>query len=231
MPDKRAYFKVDVGYLTNPKVALLAIERPQAVLLHLASIAYSAQHLTDGRVPLPLILRLNAATQEDADQLISCGLWESAGDGYVTVHDYLEHQRSAVEVKAATEKAKHAADVRWSASSMPDALLHAVPDAVPNGMPREREERDTNTARSRGSRIPQNFTATDELRQWAEEAGYGHLDLTAITASFNDYWLGVPGAKGVKLDWPATWRGWIRREASNPRAPRKPKVDQRPEGW
>lgn len=28
---------------------------------------------------------------------------------------------------------------------------------------------------------------------------------------FQDYWTAVPGQKGRKLDWLATWRNWIRR--------------------
>lgn len=28
---------------------------------------------------------------------------------------------------------------------------------------------------------------------------------------FRDYWIALPGAKGLKADWPATWRNWIRR--------------------
>ncbi len=28
---------------------------------------------------------------------------------------------------------------------------------------------------------------------------------------FRDYWIAKPGAAGVKLDWPATWRTWVRR--------------------
>jgi hypothetical protein len=30
---------------------------------------------------------------------------------------------------------------------------------------------------------------------------------------FKDYWRSVPGAKGVKLDWDATWRNWVRSAA------------------
>ena len=29
---------------------------------------------------------------------------------------------------------------------------------------------------------------------------------------FRDYWQAQPGAKGVKLDWLATWRNWVRNE-------------------
>ena len=27
---------------------------------------------------------------------------------------------------------------------------------------------------------------------------------------FKDYWIAQPGQKGVKLDWDATWRNWVR---------------------
>lgn len=34
-------------------------------------------------------------------------------------------------------------------------------------------------------------------------------------AKFRDYWIGVPGEKGRKLDWDGTFRNWIRRLAEN----------------
>lgn len=74
---------------------------------------------------------------------------------------------------------------------------------------------------------------TPEMIAWGRE-NYPHLNGEAITAEFVDYWRAVPGAKGVKLDWPATWRNWIRRkgeQASHPgRAspnPRRATTDER----
>jgi hypothetical protein len=32
-------------------------------------------------------------------------------------------------------------------------------------------------------------------------------------AKFRDFWIAKPGAGGLKLDWPATWRNWSRRAA------------------
>lgn len=29
---------------------------------------------------------------------------------------------------------------------------------------------------------------------------------------FRDYWIAQPGQKGVKTDWDATWRNWVRRQ-------------------
>lgn len=36
------------------------------------------------------------------------------------------------------------------------------------------------------------------------------IDLKLETHAFRDYWRSVPGAKGKKSDWDATWRNWIR---------------------
>jgi hypothetical protein len=36
------------------------------------------------------------------------------------------------------------------------------------------------------------------------------LDPEKTFASFADHWKSVPGTKGVKLDWDATWRNWVR---------------------
>jgi hypothetical protein len=86
--------------------------------------------------------------------------------------------------------------------------------------------------RKRGTRIPEGFAVDDEMRQWATENSLGHLDLQAITVEFVDYWVGVAGAKGVKLDWAATWRNWIRRKAQDaPRNVRPIRTAGLPEGW
>jgi uncharacterized protein YdaU (DUF1376 family) len=38
------------------------------------------------------------------------------------------------------------------------------------------------------------------------------LNPTVVFDGFKDYWASVAGAKGVKLDWSATWRNWIRNQ-------------------
>ena len=43
-------------------------------------------------------------------------------------------------------------------------------------------------------------------------------DLNPITVwdHFRDHWVSVPGQKGCKLDWFATWRNWVRNQWSKP---------------
>lgn len=58
---------------------------------------------------------------------------------------------------------------------------------------------------ARGSRLPEPF---DPDFQFAVDAGIQNTLEEA--AKFRDYWRAQPGQKGVKLDWPATWRNWCR---------------------
>jgi hypothetical protein len=62
---------------------------------------------------------------------------------------------------------------------------------------------------SKGSRLPDDFAITDDMREWAR-AKAPRCGVTDHEA-FVDYFRAAPGAKGVKLDWPATWRNWMRK--------------------
>ena len=69
--------------------------------------------------------------------------------------------------------------------------------------------------KQRGTRLPADWVLS---RAWAEQAREIGPTLTTeqiheIAAEFHDYWVAVPGAKGCKLDWLATWRNWVRKEA------------------
>lgn len=65
---------------------------------------------------------------------------------------------------------------------------------------------------TRGTRVPDPFEITPEMAEWARQH-VPSLDYQAVTEKFVDYWRAVPGAKGVKLDWTATWRNWLRTDA------------------
>lgn len=64
------------------------------------------------------------------------------------------------------------------------------------------------------------------------------MDLRREHARFIDYWLSVPGARGRKLDWPATWRNWMRTAWDNHEARQRRAgggqrmgTDERVQGW
>lgn len=66
---------------------------------------------------------------------------------------------------------------------------------------------------SRGSRLPEHWAPSPDLARWTvEHLGDPERCRTEL-ATFRDYWIAVPGARGRKVSWEATWRNWVRRAA------------------
>lgn len=73
---------------------------------------------------------------------------------------------------------------------------------------KEESKKDTSpSARSRGERIPTDFIPDIE---WAGTQGLPVNEATIEANQFTDYWRSKPGKDGLKLDWPGTWRMWVR---------------------
>lgn len=52
------------------------------------------------------------------------------------------------------------------------------------------------------------------MRTWGRE-NFPQVDGEKETAKFVDHFRAQPGQRGVKTDWLATWRNWIRRAAES----------------
>lgn len=76
--------------------------------------------------------------------------------------------------------------------------------------------------RPRASRLPTDWEPDQEGEAFAVEVLGSPVASRAEADKFRDYWRGVPGAKGLKLDWPGTWRNWVRRAAERPPTARAP---------
>ncbi|MBF0892506.1 hypothetical protein HKD28_13970 [Gluconobacter sp. LMG 1744] len=81
-------------------------------------------------------------------------------------------------------------------------LESAPADAPPAPAPKSEKPK-------RASRLLADWQPTPEQIQFAEA---NQVDPVRTAEVFRDYWLGVPGTKGCKADWDATWRNWVRRE-------------------
>jgi hypothetical protein len=62
-----------------------------------------------------------------------------------------------------------------------------------------------------GSRIPENFIPNDVASKVAVDLNLSNPAFQSELDNFLDYWRSVPGAKGRKLDWQATFRVWLRK--------------------
>ena len=61
----------------------------------------------------------------------------------------------------------------------------------------------------RGTRLAPDFALPDEWVSFCRQQR-PELDPREVFEGFRDYWIAQPGQKGVKTDWTATWRNWIR---------------------
>lgn len=63
----------------------------------------------------------------------------------------------------------------------------------------------------RGTRLPADSSLSED---WILFCRQERPDLVPsdVYAEFRDYWVAQPGQKGVKTDWDATWRNWVRRQ-------------------
>jgi len=131
LADKRAFAQFDVGYLDNPKIMEVFDASPIAICMHIASVLYSAQHLTDGVIASGPMQRKAGGSAADTKLLVDADLWHLPGhgceycpqppDGKVYVHDYTEHNRTSEGVKRSAEAGKKGAAARWNKNADPNA--------------------------------------------------------------------------------------------------------------
>lgn len=63
---------------------------------------------------------------------------------------------------------------------------------------------------ARGTRLPNDWVPEPLPDDFVRKHGITQDIVQNEFEKFVDYWAAVPGAKGRKLDWQATWRTWLR---------------------
>lgn len=72
----------------------------------------------------------------------------------------------------------------------------------------------------RGTRITEDWQPSELILKWAMRER-PELDHTKVIDEFKDYWIAIPGQKGVKLNWDSTYRNWVRRTRQTSDTPKK----------
>ena len=134
----------------------------------------------------------------------------------VNFHFYREKARKAaydaerVASGANAERMRTRADPRGPAQSR----AHPLSDSDSDSDSKSKRERARAARPAPRKRCPEDFRVTEELRAWASQQA-PDVDLDRETESFRDWEF-----KTAKVDWPATWRTWMR----------KAQVDAKPKG-
>lgn len=126
-------------------------------------------------------------------------------DGWI--HHRANKEIAKVGIKS--EKASESAKARWNKAKDAIALpTQSESNATHNTLP---ITHNTVVKQNRGSRLQADFCLTEDWKQFCR-AERSDLDPQKVFDGFKDYWIAKPGQQGVKLDWFATWRNWVRNQ-------------------
>ena len=96
-------------------------------------------------------------------------------------------------------------------------LANATASPKHSSEPESERKEEPNGSSKRASRLPANWTLPKPWGEWAMGEGMDEVSVRRQADRFRDYWLAAPGQKGVKRDWLATWRNWVRKAMEDTR--------------
>ena len=225
MSDKRTPWMKFYGadWRANAQLRLCSLAA-RGLWIEMLCLAHEAEPyghlLIAGKVPTVAQIAMQvAALPRDVEKLIAeleaADVFERSPLGAIVsrrmVRDRMKAERDAQNskgggnprLKGGVNPPDNPTDNGGDKAQMPDARCQ-IPEA------REESERVT-APRARGTRLPADWQSKPAEIDLAEQLLGSRAEITL--AKFRDYWAAKAGAGGVKLDWDATWRNWIRREA------------------
>ena len=126
-----------------------------------------------------------------------------------------------------SEKQSRNAKERWAQNNKNKNLADATAMPPQSQLQSQEEKKDIEVAASslrseatKGTRLSEDWQPSPDNLRFAESEGFSASEIEREAAKFRDYWIGRAGAGGVKRDWCATWRNWIR----------KAKTERKPNG-
>lgn len=186
----------------SPEPGVLLVAENEPMDEHdLADIA--AMPVRDVEKALPLFERAGMLHRDDA------GAW--------VVTNWSGRQYESDNVTARTRKHRSKEHGRNVPTNVPTSTVgtdqKTETDTDTENPPSSPPSESPSATAQRGTRIPEPFTVTADMRDWVERECAG-LDWRRETEQFVDYWRAATGQKATKRDWPATWRTWMRRAAA-----------------
>lgn len=214
--DQRLYMTFPIDFWKHEKVRRLS---DAAFRAFVEANGHSRERETDGVIEVDdaEFIWDASALQELCKSHPTRPLLYNDGESYV-IRDYAEHQFTKADRDDLSQKRRAAAEKRWSNASAEQVQSKPVqPDAeIGKGIGINPSSTKKGGAARRGTRIPEPFMLTHEMREWAA-VEVPTVDADASTRRFVDYWRAESGTKATKLDWIATWRNWLRRDADSKR--------------
>ena len=196
-------FIKDTSFLTNEEIG---------IYLKLIWLYY------DTEKPLPnnlFELGMKTGTRDNTEML--SGLLEMFFS-FHSIENCWHHNRCDKEIEhykqqlTTASKAGKASALKRAMNKNPTSVEQALNERSTEVQPTNNQQPITNNQvkeNKRGSRLSQDLIFPEE---WFLFCKQERPDLEPLMTfnKFQDYWIAQAGQKGVKLDWFATWRNWVR---------------------
>lgn len=171
-------------------------------------------YLDEAPIPLDLTtvsrrLRISSTDDERALKNVLTDFFERTTEGYV--QSRIEHEIANYHhtIEIASKAGKASAEARRI-----KAIERALNDRSTNHKSITNNQSKPKESCAPATRLPSSWAPSDDDTRFLESER-PDLSLRETADSFRDYWIGIPGTKGKKTDWPATWRNWVRRQESS----------------
>ena len=127
----------------------------------------------------------------------------STADGFVSPRA----DKEIKQYKEFAEAGKRGAAKRWGTPPNGEAI--SPPNATPIATNNHKPITNNQEKKTLGKRLASDFSFPKEWEDFCQQTR-PELSPVKTFDQFKDYWIAQAGQKGVKLDWFATWRNWVR---------------------
>lgn len=217
--DDRLYARFDIGMDEHAKVMLLTDTAFRALI---EATLYARRQLTDGFLAEGVVVKKwgRDVAPELTTNHPERPSWVRVEGGW-QIRDYDKHQTTNADIESKREAGRlggMAKAKRFSSGNVAPAT-EVLEQKGSTNLAKTETETETKTpsstkkkeAATRGTRVDPKFAITPGMREWAKTE-VPLVNLNAKLSEWVDYWASVPGVRGVKLDWEATWRNGMRKQ-------------------
>lgn len=209
------WMKIDLELSDKPEVhgiaGMIGIDSDAVVGKLIRVWQWFDKHTTDGNahgVTFALVDRLTGVTGF-GEAMMFVG-WLEQHDKTLHMPKFDRHTSKSAKTRALTGKRQEIHRDKSNAKSNGVSVTKSLPE-------KRREEK------SKGTRLTAEFQMPQDWITWAirERTDLSDSGILRESEKFKDYWTARAGSGGLKLDWLATWRNWIRESKTNsaPAAP------------
>jgi uncharacterized protein YdaU (DUF1376 family) len=215
------YYQFNIGDYSSHTRHLTLVE--DAIYRRLLDLYYLHERPLNAGIAA-VARQIDARDNEAEVKIILEEFFQLTEDGWINLRADKEIEHFHSKIEQASKAGRASAEARANKRATPVAT-----DVQPTNNHKpitNNQEPLTIVKAARASRLPQDWQPNDRMLAFCENER-PDLNPTEVSATFRDYWHSQAGQKGVKADWEATWRNWVRNQRMAAKSPQRAAIGYR----